>query len=75
MEVEDPRIQEVARTIGRHGYIPDAPDGPILSHFNAKQLAAGIKHELNRASLLGFTKVAINMDLLEAHSLMQFLER
>lgn len=52
-----------------------APDGPILSQFNAKELAACIKHELNRASGMGFTKVAINMDLAEAKALMRFLER
>lgn len=73
MELEK---EAVARAFKRHGgVLPDAPDGPILPGFDPRALAEAICEEIERCGLMGWPRISLHMDVLDAAQLMQFLRR
>lgn len=64
MGVDEPQIGRVS-----------APGGPKLERFDAQQLAEAIEHEIIRAGDHGWTKVSINMELIDAIAMARFLRR
>ena len=74
MDKQDIQRIAVARAFKQHGSgLPDAPTSPILERFVPEQLAWAIEQELEHAALIGWTKISIHLDLLEAALLARFL--
>lgn len=68
----------VLEAIKRHGglhNLPPAPDGPIVPEFDARKLAEAIEHEIARAHAVGWTRISLHMDLMNAIRLAQALRR
>jgi hypothetical protein len=63
----------VAHLLSTYGCIPPAPDGPIVSEFNPRELARALEHELCRAKLTGWSKITLHMDIEDAVKLAKFL--
>lgn len=55
--------------------LPDAPDGKILSTFEPFGLADVIELEINRAHIMGWTKISLHMDIPDAAALAAALRR
>jgi hypothetical protein len=64
----------VEKLIKMYGCLPDAPDGPVLSKFNALELADAMEKELERAHEYGWSKMTLHMDLPDAYLLSQYLK-
>lgn len=68
----------VKRILGakvKAGDLPEAPSGPLVPRFNAKELAHAIEQEINRSLLVGWTKISIHMTLEDAAMLAKALRR
>ena len=63
----------VENIIAKYGCLPSAPDGPIVEHFDRVALAQAIESEVQRASLVGWTKITLHMDMLDAMQLARVL--
>lgn len=57
------------------GYIPNAPDGPLLDSFKALDLAQAIESEVNRAKENGLRKIRVDMDHFNAIAMASYLRR
>lgn len=57
------------------GYLPPAPDGPVLACFSALELAQAMECEIQRAQGQGLRKIQLNMSLQDAADMAAFLRR
>lgn len=71
-ELMDARKADLQRYVGAHG-MPPLLDGPFLERFKAEETSKAILSEVNRAHVMGWTKIQISLDLKDAYDLAQFL--
>jgi hypothetical protein len=57
------------------GKLVAAPDGPLLDHFSAFEMAQAIESEVRRAPGLGWDHVSMKMTLEDASRLAAYLRR
>lgn len=68
-------VKRIVSAKVKTGQLPDAPSGPIIPRFNAKELAHAIEQEINRSRLVGWTKISIHMTIEDAAMLAKALRR
>jgi hypothetical protein len=56
-----------------NGTLPEAPNGPVVPRFNAKELARAIEQEITRSNMVGWTRISLHMTLDDAARLAKFL--
>jgi len=68
--------QKIAEIFAKYGCIPiNAPDGPVVEHFEPQAVAAAIEQEITRARVYGWTRITLHMDVADALMLAQCLRR
>lgn len=68
--MDDKRLIQAA--VKRHGGVenlPPAPDGPLVTTFEPRAVAAAIEAEIFRARMNGWPRISIHMDLVDAAAL------
>jgi hypothetical protein len=70
MELSNEERERVAKAV-KDGV--EAPDGPLLDHYNPLELAQAIEHELVRAVMHGQKKIQIRLDFADAARLVNTL--
>jgi histidyl-tRNA synthetase len=68
--------QQIAKLVNKYGCVPtDAPDGPVITEFQADALGKAIEQEIARAHDYGWTKITLHMDMPDAFKLARYLRR
>jgi hypothetical protein len=74
MGVEDQR-EQLERHVAAGGKVAPYPDGPRLERFDPLELAQGLESEINRASARGLPMLRLDMNMIDAHALAEFMRR
>lgn len=68
-------VQGVEAALRRHGGVHNLPivDGPIIPKFDPYYLAEALDQEIARSIEVGWPKISLHMDLLDAKRMALFL--
>lgn len=72
---QEQQRQAIIERVKNGGQLQTAPSGPILPRFDPLALAAALECEVERANIMGWTKLSIHMDAYDAVQLAKFLRR
>lgn len=75
MQAHDHKAALQRQLVRDGGYLPPAPDGPVLPCFNALELAQALEWEIQRAQGQGLRKIRLDMTLQDAADMAAFMRR